>query len=252
MRSTLITLAAGAAALTAGLILPAAAQAATTTVASVPAPAKSLFVAGYEQLGCHHNAYPQYVEISGTIVVPTADDINGTPGISYDVYSLGGIDSGVTGGVAVDNANGQAYYTAYAQWGYGAPVTAFSVTPGQKLEVTIEDEGSSGWLVEIEGGGDFAQTNPDTNASPCVTGAYEQNDYPTYDHLTQTTPVAFEFSRVFWGEQGQGLASVSKLAGTPPKYAKLLRYNMADSGGTTTAATSKPTDHNNNFTVTDK
>jgi hypothetical protein len=123
MRATLITLAAGAAtaALAPGLTFPAAAQAATAAVATaaagVPAPVKSLFVAGYEQLGCGPNTYPQYTKISGTIVVPTADDVTGTPGISSDVYDLGGINSGVVGGVSVDNSGGQAFYTAFAQWG---------------------------------------------------------------------------------------------------------------------------------------
>jgi hypothetical protein len=251
MRRTLMTLAVGAAAVAAGAIFPAAAQAATVSV--VPAPAGSLFVAGYEQLGCHHNAYPQYTAVRGEIVVPVATAIHGAAGLSYDVYSIGGINSGVVGGVEVANANGQAYYTAYAQWGFGAQVTAFSVNPGDKLIVTIVDQGSTGWTVEIEDGGqEFFQTNPDTNASPCVAGAYEQNDYPTYDHLTQTTPVAFDFSQVGWVMQGQPISTTSKLLAAPPAYARLSRYNMVDSGGAVVAATSKPADSNNNFTITDK
>jgi hypothetical protein len=256
MRRTPITLTAGAAALAlAGLALPAAAQAAVVAAAKVPAPQNSSFVAGYDQMGCLKNGYPVYIEISGTIVVPTATDIDGTPGISADVYDLGGIGSGVTGGVSLDNSGGQAFYVAYAQWGDGAPATAFSVQPGDKLEVTIEDEGSSGWLVEIfdgASGQEWSQVNPDTSASRCVAGAYEQSDYPVYDHLTQTTPVAFDFTRVWWGEQGQGVATVSKLLGTPPAHAKLQRFTLVNSGGNAMAVTSKPTDSNNNFTITDK
>jgi hypothetical protein len=259
MRKTPITLGAGtAAALAATLIFPAAAQAATASPAKVPAPTKSLFVAGYEQVGCHDNGYPVYIEISGTITVPTATDINGTPGISSDYYSIGGpaatgTTGPVSGGVSVDNSGGQAFYVAYGEWN-GQPVTAFSVQPGDKLEVTIEDEGSSGWLVELfdsRTGQEWTQTNP-SNASECEIGAFEGNAYPSYDFLTQTTPVAFDFSRVWWGEEGQGVASVSKLVGKPPAYAKLLRNNMTNSSGTVVAATSKPTDSNNNFTVTDK
>jgi hypothetical protein len=255
MRRTLITLTTGAAALAlAGLALPAAAQAAVASAANAPASQKSSFVAGYDQVGCLKNAYPQYVEISGTIVVPTATDIDGTPGISSDVYDLGGIDSGVIGGVAVDNSGDQAFYTAYAQWGNGAPASAFSVEPGNKLQVTIENEGSSGWLVEIfdeASGQEWTEVNPDTNASPCVTGAFEEPN-PSYDHLTQTTPVKFDFTRVWWGEQGQGVATVSKLLGKPPAHADLHRFTLVNSSGTAMAVTSKPTDSSNNFTVTDK
>lgn len=256
MRATMATLAAGSAAvLAAGLIFPAAAQAAT---AGVPAPQKSLTVAGYEQAGCQHNGYPVYIEISGTITVPTATDINGTPGISSDYYSIGGPATAgttgpVSGGVSLDNSGGQAFYNAYGEWN-GKPVTAFSVQPGDKLEVTIEDEGSSGWLVELfdsRTGQEWSQTNP-SNASRCTAGAFEGNAYPSYDYLTQTTPVAFDFTRVWWGEQGQGVASVSKLLGKLPAYAKLFRYNLVNSSGSTTAATSKPADSDNNFTVTDK
>jgi hypothetical protein len=255
-RATLATLAAGAAAvLAAGLALPAAAQAAT---AGVPAPQKSSFVAGYEQNGCRHNGYPVYIEISGTITVPTATDINGTPGISSDYYSIGGpatvgTTGPVSGGVSLDNSGGQAFYSAYGEWN-GKPVTAFSVQPGDKLEVTIEDEGSSGWLVELfdsRTGQEWAQTNP-ANASRCTAGAFEGNAYPSYDFLTQTTPVTFGFTRVWWGEQGQGVASVSKLLGKLPANAKLFRFNLINTSGATNAATSKPADSDNNFTVTYK
>jgi hypothetical protein len=259
MRATLATLAAGAtAALAASLILPAAAQATTGSPAKVPAPLKSQIVAGYEQDGCRNNGYPVYVEISGSITVPTATDIDGTPGISSDYYSFGGpagvgTSGPVSGGVAVDNSDDQAFYTAYGEWN-GKPVTAFSVQPGDKLEVAIEDEGSAGWLVEIfdeTSGLEWTQTNP-SNADPCVVGAYEENAVPSYDYLTQTTPVAFDAIRVFWGEQGQRVASVSKLLGKLPAHAKLYRFNMTNSSGATIAATSKPTDRHNNFTVTDK
>ncbi len=257
MRATLATLAAGAAVMLA-VILPTAAQAATVAAAGVPAPQGSLTVAGYEQVGCHHNGYPVYIEISGTITVPTATDINGTPGISSDYYSIGGpATTGsigpVSAGVSVDNSGGQAFYVAYGEWN-GQPVTALSVQPGDKLEVTIEDEGSSGWLVELfdgRTGQEWTETNP-SNASECEVGAYEGNAYPSYDFLTLTTPVAFDFTRVWWGEQGQGVASVSKLLGTPPAHAERGRFNLINTSDATVAATSKPTDHNNNFTVTDK
>ena len=96
MRARLMTLAAGAAALATGLALPTTvAQAALATASSVPKPHQSLYVAGYQQTGCHHQGYPVYVEISGTIKVPAATDINGTPGISYDIYSFGGKNVGV-------------------------------------------------------------------------------------------------------------------------------------------------------------
>ena len=99
MRARLITLAAGAAALATGLAVPATtAQAATATTRGAPKPHHSLRVAGYQQTGCHHHGYPVYVEISGTIKVPAATDVDGTPGISYDIYSFGGARSGVNAG----------------------------------------------------------------------------------------------------------------------------------------------------------
>jgi Peptidase A4 family len=261
MRAALAALAAGAAVtLAAGLALPAAAQAATASVASVPAPQKTQSVAGYEQEGCRNDGYPVYVQIQGTITVPAATDINGTPGISSDYYSIGGpafvgATGPVAGGVSVDNSGGQAFYVAYGEWD-GKPVTAFSVQPGDKLDVTIEQEGSSDWMVELSDsrtGQEWSQTNPSPgNAVRCAVGAFEGNDYPSYDYLTQTTPVAFDFTRVLWGEQGQPVASVSKLLGNLPAYALLFRYNLTNSSGTVVAATSKPADSDNNFTVTDK
>jgi hypothetical protein len=255
MRARLITLAAGAAALATGLALPAiTAQAAVAAARSAPKAHHSLHVAGYQQTGCHHRGYPVYVEISGTIKVPAATDVNGTPGISYDVYSFGGAHNGVNGGVAVDNSSGQAFYTAFGQW-KGAPVTAFAVQPGDKLEVTIEDEGSSGYLVEIfdeSSGEEWAETNPDSSASRCQVAAYEESPYPSYDFTTKTSSIAFRFSRVWWGERGQGVASVSKLLGKLPKYAKLYRYNLVSVHGSQVAVPSAPSDHDNNFTITDK
>ena len=257
MRRTLITLGAGAAVLAAGLILPAVARA--TTVAAVgaatpPASQNSYFLAGYEQLGCQNHARPVYSEIAGTITVPAATYINGTPGISADIYNIGGTATGVSAGVAVDNSGGHAFYVPFGQWGTsGGQVTApFSVHPGDKLEVTIEDEGSSGWMVEIfddQSGLEWTRFSPDTGDQPCQAGAYVESDPPAYDFLTQTTPIAFDFTRVWWEEQN--LAGVSKLLGTPPAGATLFRYNLINNSKTAVAVTSKPTDSNNNFTVTD-
>ncbi len=253
MRARLMTLAAGAAAVATCLAVQAPlARAAVAPARSVPQAHHSLYVAGYRQTGCHHHGYPVYVEISGTIKVPAATDINGTPGISYDIYSFGGMNSGVNGGVAVDNSGGQAFYTAFGQWN-GAPVTAFQVQPGDKLAVTIEDEGSAGYLVEIsdeQSGQEWAETSPDSAASRCQVGAYEKSPYPAYDHTTKTSSIAFRFSRVWWGEQGQGKASVSKLLGKLPAHASLARRTLVTTSGHRVAVTSKPTDHNNNFTIT--
>jgi hypothetical protein len=242
-----------AAALAASLVFPVAAQAATaaaSTAAGVPAPVKSLFVAGYQRLGCGPNVYPQYTKIGGTIVVPTADDVAGPAGNSFDVYDLGGIDSGVVAGIAVDSGEGHAFYTAFAQWGYGAPVATMSVQPGEQVQVSIQNEGAPGYLVDITAAGETAfDTYPDTDASPCVAGAWEQSDPPA--DLRQTTPVALDASRVWWVQQGQSAATKTKLLGTPPVHAKLSRYSLVNSAGAVIAAASKPTDHNN-FTVTDK
>jgi hypothetical protein len=255
MRARLIPLAAGAAALATGLVSPATtAHAAAAATASAPKAHHSLHVAGYQQTGCHSHGYPVYVEISGTIKVPAATDINGTPGISYDIYSFGGAHNGVNGGVAVDNAGGQAFYTAFGQW-KGAPVNAFAVQPGDKLEVTIEDEGSAGYLVEIfdeATNQEWAETNPDSSATRCQVAAYEESPYPSYDYTTKTSAIAFRFSRVWWGERGQGVASVSKLLGKLPAHAKLFRYNLVSTKGSKVAVTSSPADHGNNFTITDK
>jgi hypothetical protein len=255
MRARFIACAAGAAALATGLVLPAAsAQAATASALRVPKPAKSLSVAGYRQTGCHHRGYPVYVEIIGTIKVPAATNVNGTPGISYDIYSFGGVKTGVNGGVAVDNSGGQAFYTAFGQWN-GAPTTAFSVQPGDKLQITIQDKGASGYLVEIfdeQSGQEWTQTSPDSSASRCKLGAFEESPYPAYDHTTKTSQIDFRYSRVFWGERGQGKASVSKLLGKLPAHAKLNRYNLINTKRSAVADTSKPADHHNNFKITDK
>jgi len=127
MRSIVIALRAGAAAaLAAALILPAAAQADAVTAAGAstpPAPQNSHLLAGYEQLGCQNHAYPVYNQIVGTITVPTATYINGTPGISADVYNIGDPIDGVSAGVAVDNSGGQAFYSPSAS---GAPAAGAS------------------------------------------------------------------------------------------------------------------------------
>lgn len=68
----------------------------------------------------------------------------------------------------------------------------------------------------------------------------------------RTSPIAFRFSRVWWGERGQGTASVSKLLRKLPVQAKLYRYNLVSTKGSRVAITSSPTDRNNNFTITDK
>jgi hypothetical protein len=86
----------------------------------------------------------------------------------------------------------------------------------------------------------------------CAAGAFESSSYPVYDVLTKTKPVTFSFIRVLWGQKGQGVASVSKLLGSLPAHAKLVRYRLVNTGGHAIAVTSKPKDHNNNFTVTDK
>jgi hypothetical protein len=128
----------------------------------------------------------------------------------------------------------------------------FSAQPGDKLDVTIENEGSTGWLVEIfdeHSGQEWTRFSPDADDQPCQAGAYEESASPVYDFLTQTTPVAFDFTRVWWAEQN--LAGVSKLLGTPPPAATLFRYNLINNSNTVVAATSKPTDDDNNFTVTD-
>ncbi len=245
------------AALAASLALPAAANAAATAAPTrtsrVPAPTKSQYVAGYEQLGCGRHAFPQYVQITGTIVVPTANDVKGTAGFSSDEIDLGGIVSGVVAGVQVENSGGTASYSTFVQWGYGAPVPGLAVVPGEKVQVTIKNEGAVGYLVRVDAGGNVGSaTNSDTNASPCIAGAFEQSDFPTYDHLTKTSPVIFDASRVWWRERGQSRSRASKLLATPPAHAKLIRYNLVNSHGKAIAAASAPTDHDANFKVTDK
>jgi hypothetical protein len=255
MRARFRALAAGAAALAMGVALPASlAQAATGQSQTVPKPQKSLTVAGYQQTGCHQKGFPVYVEMTGTIKVPAATDVNGTPGISYDIYSFGGLGTGVAGGVAVDNSGGQAFYTAFGQW-HGTPTTAFSVQPGDKLQVTIQDRGSSGYLVEIfnsANGQEWTQTNPDPSATRCKVAAYEESPYPAYDHTTKTSQIVFSSIRVSWGERGQGKASVTKLLGKLPAHAKLNRYNLVNTHKSAVANTSNPANQNNNFTITDK
>jgi hypothetical protein len=178
MRARRTTLAAAAAALATGLALPATiAQAATVAASSLPKPQHSLYVAGYQQTGCHDKGYPVYVEISGTIKVPAATDVNGT-------------------------------------------------------------------------GQEWAATNADASASRCQVAAYEKSPYPAYDHTTKTSAIAFRDSQVWWGEKGQGKASTSKLLGQLPAHARLNRFSLVTTKGSVVAVTSKPADHNSNFTVT--
>lgn len=248
-------LAAAAAVLAIGMALPGGlADVATGQSQSVPKPQKSLSVAGYRQTGCHQQGFPVYVELTGTIKVPAATDVNGTPGISYDIYSFGGLGTGVAGGVAVDNSGGQAFYTAFGEW-HGKPVTAFQVQPGDKLQVTIQDKGPNGYLVEIFDAAtkqEFAQTNPDSSATRCKVAAYEESPYPAYDHTTKTSQIVFSVSRVSWGERGQAKASVTKLLGKPPAHATLTRYNLVNTHKSAVANTSAPASQDNNFTITDK
>jgi Peptidase A4 family len=153
---------------------------------------------------------------------------------------------------------GNSYIYAYGLWyGHAIAEASFTVQPGDKLQVKIENEGSGNWQVEITDettDQEWTQTNSDSALpkNACGVGAYESSSYPTYDVLTQTTSVAFKYIRVLWGEKGQRVASVSKLLGTPPAHAKLVRYSLINTGGHVIAVTSKPKDHNNNFTATDK
>jgi len=255
MRSIVIALRAGAAAaLAAALILPAAAQADAVTAAGAstpPAPQNSHLLAGYEQLGCQNHAYPVYNQIVGTITVPAATYINGTPGISADVYNIGDPIDGVSAGVAVDNSGGQAFYFPFGQWGTsGGSITApFSAQPGDKLVVVIQNDGSSGWgvlIIDEQSNKHWGAVRPDPGMRPCDAGAFEET---TYHFLTQTTPVAFDHTIVYWEEQNR--TGFGKLLATPPGGATLLRYNFVNSSNTVVASTSKPTDNNYNFTVTD-
>lgn len=253
MRRTLVTLTAGAAVLAAGLILSAAAQAATVpavrAVVTVPAPQNSHLLAGYLQQGCQSGAYPVYNQIIGTITVPEADYVNGAPGISADVYNIGDPADGVSAGVAVDNSDGQAFYSPFAQWGTSAEGTApWPAKPGDKLTVVIQNDGASGWgviIIDQQSGKNWGEVNPDS-MQPCEAGAFEET---TYHFLTQTTPVAFDHSIVYWTEPNQ--TGYGKLLGTPPAGAALLRYNFVNSSNTAVAVPSNPADSNYDFTVTD-
>jgi Peptidase A4 family len=265
MRRSLTLLAGGAAALT--LVIPASAawaSPATAHKANVPTASNSRYVAGYAQVGCGRKGYPQYVQILGDITVPKTTDASGTPGNATDAYTLrpgrnpSGASHGVTAGVAILTDAGTSYIYAYGLW-YGLPIVraSFPVQAGDKLQVEIQNEGSGNWRVEITDettDQQWTQTNPDASMpkNACAAGAFESSSYPVYDVLTKTKPVTFSFIRVLWGQKGQGVASVSKLLGSLPAHAKLVRYRLVNTGGHAIAVTSKPKDHNNNFTVTDK
>jgi hypothetical protein len=269
IRRSLTILAAGAAALT--LALPAGAasaatvNAATTHKPKVPKATKTHYGAGYAQVGCGRKGYPRYVQILGDITVPTTTDAGGTPGNSTDYYTLGpyrktgrGLFHGVAAGVAVLTDADQSFIYAYGQWA-GLPIVraSFPVEAGDKLQVEIADQGSGNWRVEITDettDQQWLQTNPDSSmpTDACAAGAYESSSYPVYDVLTKTTPITFRYIRLLWGEKGQGVASVSKMLGKPPAHARLVRYSLVNPAGHTRAVTSRPKDHDNNFTVTDK
>jgi Peptidase A4 family len=265
MRRSLTMLAGGTAALTLALPVSAAyASPASAHKVKVPKAANSRYVAGYAQVGCGSKGYPQYVQILGNITVPKATDAGGTPGNSADYYTLrpgrnpNSASKGVAAGVAVLTDAGTSYIYAYGLW-YGLPIAraSFPVQAGNKLQVEIQNQGSGNWRVEITDettDQQWSQTNPDS-AMPknaCAAGAFESSSYPVYDVLTKTKPVTFSFSRVLWGQKGQRMASVSKLLGKLPAHAKLVRYNLVNTHGHMIAGTSKPTDNDNNFTVTDK
>jgi hypothetical protein len=263
MRRSLAILAGGTAALT--LALPVSvAYARPVTAVKVPKAGNSRYVVGYAQVGCGRKGYPQYVQILGDITVPKATDADGTPGNSTDYYTLrpgrnpNGASTGVAAGVAVLTDAGTSFIYAYGLW-HGLPIAraSFPVQSGDKLQVEIQNEGSGNWRVEITDettDQQWSQTNPDASMpkNACTAGAFESSSYPAYDVLTKTKPVTFSFSRVLWGQKGQRVASVSKLLGKLPAHAKLVRYNLVNTHGHIIAATSKPKDHDNNFTVTDK
>jgi hypothetical protein len=268
MRRSLTILAGGAAALTLALPISAAsasrAAPAAAHIATAPKASNSRYVAGYAQVGCGRKGYPQYVQILGDITVPKTTDADGTPGNATDYYALrpgrnpSGASRGVSAGVAVLTDAGNSYFYAYGLW-YGLPIVraSFPVQPGDKLQVEIENEGSGNWRVEITDettDQQWVQTNPDGSMpkNACTAGAFESSSFPVYDVLTKTKPATFSFSRLLWGQKGQGVASVSKLLGSPPAHAKLVRYSLVNTGGHALAVTSKPKDRNNNFTVTDK
>jgi hypothetical protein len=265
MRRSLTILAGGAAALTLSLPVSAAyASPATAHTVKVPKPSNSRYVAGYAQVGCGRKGYPQYVQILGDITVPKATDAAGTPGNSTDYYTLrpgrnpNGASKGVAAGVAVLTDAGNSFIYAYGLW-YGLPIAraSFPVQAGNKLQVEIQNEGSGNWRVEITDettDQQWSQTNPDSSMpkNACTAGAFESSSYPSYDVLTKTKPVMFSFSRVLWGQKGQGKASVSKLLGKLPAHAKIVRYTLVNTHGHAMAITYKPRDNDNNFTVADK
>lgn len=251
MRGTLITLGAGAAVALA-FIFPGAARAGALT-AAVPTAHNSGLLAGYIQEGCTNGAYPRYNQIIGTITVPDATYLNGTPGISDDFYNIGDPEYGVSGGVSINNAGGEAFYYPTAQWGTSTgPITAsapWQAQPGDKLTVVVQSDGSSGWTVLIldaTNGKNWGEDNPDPTMNRCWAGAYEETNYR---FLTQTTPVAFNHSIAYWQEPDS--SGYGKLLGTPPAGATLVRYNLVNGDKTLTAVTSRPTASNYDFTVTD-
>jgi hypothetical protein len=265
MRRSLKLLAGGTAALTLALPVSAAyASPATAHKVKVPKASNSRYVTGYAQVGCGSKGYPQYVQILGDLTVPKATDAGGTPGNSADYYTLrpgrnpNSASKGVAAGVAVLTDAGKSFIYAYGLW-YGLPIAraSFPVQSGDKLQVEIQNEGSGNWRVEITDettDQQWIQTNPDSSMpkNACTAGAFESSSYPVYDVLTKTKPVTFSFSRVLWGQKGQGVASVSKLLGKLPAHAKLVRYNLVNTHSHVIAGTSKPKDNDNNFTVTDK
>jgi hypothetical protein len=258
-RTVLGTLAAGAAVtLAATLALPTAAQAATASAAGVPAPQHSLYVAGYKQAGCNpaHNGDPIYTEILGNVVVPAATDLNGPPGESNDEINMGGLSGGVTAGVFVGSDAGVAYYHAFWLWeGSGMSGTApYVVSPGDVLELTVEYEGSSGWLIDIKDATtdqDYSTTivGPPVPGDNCQVGAYEQSPYPQPAVTTATSAIKFYDVRLRYSEAAG--YQMSNLVGTPPVGATLHRYDLYTTSGTEVAATGKPAYHAN-FTITDK
>lgn len=256
MRRTLIRLTVGAVAgLMAGLMLPAAAQAAAVSATAIPAPTKSGTLAGYQQVGCHSKGFPVYREIQGTIIVPNADYANGTAGVSYDVYNIGGFPSGVTAGVEVYNSNNQAFYRPFGEWGSGGEflLAPFSAQTGDKLQITIQNKGAAGWLVGIVDSTSrhkwsMVVSDPTASKSPCQAAAYEVSSFPTYDHLTATTFIDFDATRVSWSEQGK--SGVSNLVGTPPANATLFRYDLVNNNSTIAFA-SGPTDSAGDFSIDD-
>jgi Peptidase A4 family len=117
--------------------------------------------------------------------------------------------------------------------------------------VTIENKGSSGWLVQVfdqPRGLTWSHVRTDAGDHSCQAGAYEQSDHPVYDYLTRTTPVVFGSTRVWWAEKAR--TGAGKLLATPPAGATLHRYDLVNSY-TTIAAASAPASSDSTFTVTD-